>query len=108
MTKAEVIRTLMDRGNAQELRDLLFGLSPYNDRAARASTAEPPPLAHTKLVNAARNHLDFVCKFGTHETHVIDGRAHHFAHKEKFEQWLAEGAPGVSESELSRLLNAHA
>ncbi|OOG61644.1 hypothetical protein B0E46_16995 [Rhodanobacter sp. B04] len=98
----------MDRGKTKELRDLLFGLSPYNDKTAREPAAELPSIALTKLVNTARNHLDFVCKFGEQADHVIKGRKHHFAHKEQFAHWLAEDAPGVSESELDRLLKAHA
>ncbi|WP_139350747.1 hypothetical protein [Rhodanobacter sp. C01] len=106
MAKAEIIRALLNQGHAPELRDLLFGSSPYTDKAARAPKADPPPLTHIKLVAAARNHLVFVCKFGTQKDHVIEGHMHHFSHKEKFEHWLAEDAPGVTESELKRLLKA--
>ena len=102
-TKQDLIRGLIAAGRTRELRDLLRGLSPFSDRSPKGAL-ELAPVAETKLVAAARNHLEFVSEFGFERSHVVtDGGKHHFAYPEKFEEWIRIGAPGVSLVELTAL-----
>jgi len=102
-TKQDLIRGLIAAGRARELRDLLRGLSPFCERSPRGPV-ELAPVAETKLVAAARGHLDFIVQFGAERSHVITGEgAHYFSSPEKFEEWLRIGAPGVSLSEVIAL-----
>jgi hypothetical protein len=102
-TKQDLIRGLIAAGRARELRDLLLGLSPLCERSPRGPV-ELAPVAETKLVAAARGHLAFIAQFGVERSHVITGEgAHHFSSPEKFEEWLRNGAPGVSLSEVIAL-----
>ncbi len=102
-TKQDLIRGLVAAGRTRELKDLLVGLSPFSDRSAKGAL-ELAPIAETKLVAAARNHLEFVSKFGFERSHVTtEGGTHHFAYPEKFEEWVRIGAPGVSLAELTAL-----
>jgi hypothetical protein len=107
MTKSEIITRLIADGRAAELRDLLLGVSAYNVEIASAETAPDYPSLHvTRLVSAARSHLDFISRFGSGKTHVIDGQTHHFSYREKFAEWLVQDAPGVSFAELEALAKA--
>ena len=105
MTKADIVNALLASGKASELYDLLLGVSPSNDPPPKSAQSVAPHLALTKLVNAARNHLQFVSKYGFQETHVIENGAHYFAYRSEFEQWLRDDAPGVSRAALERLLS---
>jgi hypothetical protein len=108
MNKAALIRTLIESGNAADLYDLMRGLSVHNLRLAVDDASQELPSLHlTRLVGAARNHVHFISKFGSGETHVVEHGAHYFAYHQKFELWLAEEAPGVLLEELKSLAVAN-
>jgi hypothetical protein len=108
MEKSELAVALMKAGKAAELLELLQGLSVFSKPPhSQELSSKSPPLHLTRCVNAARNHLRFVSKFGTEHTHVVEGDMHHFSSQQKFEQWLAADAPGISITELRALAKAH-
>lgn len=99
-SKAALVRKLMSRRKYRELHELLLGRPPSN---LHQPPEELPPLALVKLLSAVRRHLRFLAQFGEGKQHVREGKVHHFAYPERFEQWLEQGAPEVTLEELQRL-----
>ncbi|WP_423037391.1 hypothetical protein [Undibacterium sp. Tian12W] len=56
------------------------------------------------LWHQAIAHLDFLIKFGTDKTQIEQDGKFYFSHVEDFEQWLGDGAIGVTLDELQKYL----
>lgn len=103
--KVEMIRSLLERGYARDLYDLLMGVSIFNRKGRSEVKSEPPTIELTKLVGTVRSHLLFISKYGESKSHVIENDAHHFAYPDRFVEWLCLDAPGIYEDDLESLYN---
>ena len=93
--KVEMINSLFESGHAQELCELLKGVS--------RTGGELPSIELTRLVATARLHLEFVSRHGVGKSHVLEGTRHSFAYPDRYSEWLSQDAPGVDADDLQRL-----
>jgi hypothetical protein len=101
MSKAELIKNMVDGGRTADLFLMLEGESPYT---SDASEGAPRDSKLAKLWTAALYHLRFVAEFGNRSDSVMKDGKWLSAFPEEFSEWLEAGAPGITLDELEKYL----
>ena len=99
--KTSLIRRLMHLERYQALFELIVGVSKFNISypGDEEMTDQEEYLWHQAIA-----HLDFLILFGTDKTQIEQDGKFYFSQAEDFEQWLCEGAIGVTLDELQKYL----
>lgn len=93
----EIIRYLLEKGRAKELRDIMFGESEFT---SPESELKLNGWEEKKAWRMAFAHVEFVSKYGNEKTLVKEDGKIYSAYPDEFNEWLNLGAPGIPWQDL--------
>lgn len=88
----EIIRHLVEKGRAKDLKDIMFGESEFTSPESELELNE---WEEKKAWRMAFAHVEFVSKYGNEKTGVEENGKFYSAYPEEFNKWLNLGAPGM-------------